>query len=120
VAFDRFLIAYLSRFQPRSLFAELMKHFGCPAKTPRLNDPSTLPMQRIGHQKARGIGEIRSLMDHREAFTPIALEPDTLGESPELFLLPVPTPDLDPAKTLGMRVAKFGGYLINPLPSVLP
>ena len=45
----RLLIAHLSRFQARPLLAELVKHFGCPAKTPRFNDPATLPMHRIGH-----------------------------------------------------------------------
>jgi hypothetical protein len=78
VAFDRFLIAHLSRFQARPLLAELVKHFGCPAKTPRLNHSPTLPMECIGQQKARGIGQIRSLMDQGNPLASIALEAELM------------------------------------------
>src|SRR2546425_8142475 len=105
MAFDRLLIAYLSRFQPRPLFAELMKHFGCPAKTPRFDDASTLPMHRIGHQKAGRVRQLRPLMHHRDPFAPIALEPDTFGKGPKLFLLPIATTHLHPAKTLWVCLA---------------
>lgn len=41
VAFDRFLLAYLSRFQPNHLLAELMKDLDWPAIAPH-SDPSSL------------------------------------------------------------------------------
>src|SRR2546425_6320707 len=120
MAFDRLLIAYLSRFQPRPLFAELVKEFGCPAKGPGLNNPPTLPVQRIGHQKTRGVGQIRSLLDHDNAFPAIAFEPHRLGEDPKRLLLPVATAHLHPPKTLRMLAAQFGTYLINPSPLGFP
>jgi hypothetical protein len=59
-------------------------------------------------------------MDHRDPFAPIALEAHTFGKGPKLFLLPIPTPDLDPAETLWMRLAQLRGHLSNPSPLVLP
>src|SRR5262249_7107144 len=55
VAFDRFLLAHLSRFKPGDLLAELVKDLGRPAKIPRLNHSHALPMRRIGQQKARRV-----------------------------------------------------------------
>src|SRR5512134_2254431 len=48
VAFDRFLLAYLSRFQPDDLFTTLMKDFHRPAIAPDPNHPAAFPVQRIG------------------------------------------------------------------------
>src|SRR5262245_59657354 len=120
MAFARLLIAHLSRFQACSLFAELMKHFGCPAKTPRLNDPSTLPMQRIGDYKAGDIGQIRPFMDDGNPFTPVTLEADTFGKGPILFRLPIATADLNSAKTLRRGLTQGRGHFIKALPPILP
>ena len=48
VAFDRFLLAYLSRFQPNHLLAELMKDLDRPAIAPHPDDAGTLPVEGIG------------------------------------------------------------------------
>ena len=45
VAFDRFLFAYLSRFQPNDLLAELMKDLDRPAVAPYPAKPGALPVE---------------------------------------------------------------------------
>ena len=50
VAFDRFLVAQLSRFKPGHLLAKLMKDFHRPTIGPGANNPTTLPVQGIGEQ----------------------------------------------------------------------
>src|SRR5512144_368966 len=48
VAFDRFLVAYLSRFQPNDLLAELMKDLNRPAVAPYPDNPGAFPVEGIG------------------------------------------------------------------------
>src|SRR5215813_4454784 len=120
VACDRLLVAYLSRFQARPLFAELVKEFGCPAKTPRLEDPATLPVQRISHQKPRGISQVLPLLDYDQPCTTIAFEPDTFGKRPKRLALPVATAYCYSPETFWMRTAQPCGHLIYAPPVALP
>src|SRR5512139_32552 len=48
VAFDRFLVAYLSRFQPNDLLAELMKALDRPAVAPPPANPGAFPGEGVG------------------------------------------------------------------------
>jgi hypothetical protein len=48
VAFDRFLLAYLSRFQPNDLLAERMKDLDRPAIAPHPDEAGTVPVEGIG------------------------------------------------------------------------
>src|SRR4029450_8817472 len=105
MAFDRLLIAYLSRFQARPLLAELVKHFGCPAKTPRFNDAPTFPMQSIGSYKAESGSQLPPFMRDGDPFTAIAFESDTLSEGPILFRLSIATAHADFADALRMELA---------------
>lgn len=62
VAFDRFLIAYLSRLEACDLLAKLMKDLASPTVTPGLNHSCTFPMPGIGEEKAGSVTQIRLLM----------------------------------------------------------
>ena len=120
VACDRLLSTYLSRFRARPLFAELVKHLGCPTKTPRFAASSTLPMEYLGHEKSRRVGEIGLFMHDGDPFAPIALEPHGFGKGPKLFGHPVPTPHENGARTLQVRLLHPSCDFINPLPLISP
>src|SRR5262245_57930200 len=59
-------------------------------------------------------------MDHGNPFTPLTLQAHALGEGPTLFRLPIPTANLDLAKTLRLRLTQGRGHFINALPPILP
>src|SRR3954452_14857991 len=45
---------------------------------------------------------------------------EVFGKGPILFRLPIATADLNPAKTLRMRLTQGRGHFINALPPILP
>src|SRR5262249_24467587 len=118
VAFDRFLLAYLSRFKPGHLFAELVKDFGWPAIIPRLDHSPALPMQRVRQQKPRRITQVRSLMYNHQSLASISLQTHDFREHPILPLAPLTAFDLERTETLRMIGAQLLPNFIHspPLP----
>src|SRR5919108_2675103 len=68
-----------------------MKDLGSPTITPGLNHAPAFPMQGIGEQNTRGIGQVLLFMHDHQAFASIPLQPDHLGEYPATLLLPIAT-----------------------------
>src|SRR5262249_60071272 len=120
VAFDRFLLAYLSRLQARHLLGKLMKDFRGPAITPGLQHAATLPMQRIGEQKAGCITEFCILVDNAQAFAPIAFQTYDFGKGPKLLGISIAAPDRDGAETFWMVPPQLGRHGIHTPPLALP
>src|SRR4029434_8480857 len=89
VAFDRFLLAHLSRLQATHLLAELMKDFRGPPITPGFDHAPTLPMQRIGEEKAGRIPEVFLFMHDDQPLAPIAFEAYHLRKRPKRLCLPI-------------------------------
>src|SRR5439155_5941631 len=88
VACDRFLLAP-DDFKPHTCLALLMKDLGSESVTPGLNHAPAFPMQGIGEQKTRGIGQVLLFMHDHQALAPIPLQPHYLGESKEHLLLAI-------------------------------
>jgi hypothetical protein len=90
VACDRFLLAYLSRFQAGDLLTERMKNLAGPAGMPRLDHPAALPMERITQEKAGRIPQIGALVRDDQPFAAILFSPYHLGKRPIRALLAIP------------------------------
>src|SRR5215813_1356675 len=120
MAGDRFLLAYLSRFQPCHLLPELVKDFRGPTITPGLQHATTLPMVRVGQQKLRGITQGGRVMDHDQTLTSVAFEAHYFRKDPELLALTIATPYRHRAETFGVLPPEDRGDGIDPLPLPTP
>src|SRR5262249_31615209 len=120
VACDRFLLAHLSRLQPRHLLAELMKDLRGPTITPGLNHTATFPNLRIGEEKTGRIGQLGVLMGKNRPFTPIALQPHHLRKGQILLGITVAPPSLSRAEPLRVPVPECRRHRIPPPPLPLP
>src|SRR4029453_6077332 len=120
VAFDRFLLAYLSRLQAGHLLGNLMKAFRGPPITPGLQHAATLPMQRIGEQKTGCITEVCLLVDNDQAFSPVAFQAYDFGKGPKLLGVSIAAPDRDRAETFWMGPPQRCSHGIHTLPLALP
>src|SRR5215470_12599287 len=120
MASNRFLLAYLSRFQARDLFAELMKDFRGPTITPRFDYARAFPVQRIRQQKAGRIPQVFLLMHNHQPLTPVAFEPHDFGKDPVLLALPIATAHRHWAETFGMLLPEGRRHYVDPLPLPIP
>src|SRR5580765_209538 len=120
MARHRLLSAYLSRLQTRPLLAKFVEKFGCPAKCPGLNDPSTFPVQGIRHQKTRCIREIVPFIHNDKALTSIAAQTHDFGKDPERFRFTATAMDLHGPKALRRGAAQVGRDRVDPPPLSTP
>src|SRR5215468_9792802 len=102
MACTRFLLASLSRFQARDLFAELMNDFRGPTITPRFDHARAFPVQRLRQHKAGRITQVWLLVHHHQTLTPGAFEPHDFGKDPVWLALPIATAPRHWAETCGM------------------
>jgi len=79
-------------------------------------------MQRIGEQKTGGITEVFVLVDHDQAFAPIAFEPYHFRKDPKRLRLPIATAHPHGPKTFGMLTPQRfrDGIHTPPLPLDMP
>src|ERR671936_1222206 len=97
-----------------------MKDLRSPTITPGLNHSPTFPMQGIGDQKTRSIGQVLSFMYDYQALASIPLQPDHLGEGKEHFLLAVTAAHLHRPETLWAVLSQLGSHFIHAPPAALP
>jgi hypothetical protein len=102
VAGDRCRLAYRSRLHPGHLVAALVKALRGPAITPGLEHSPACPMQRLSHEKPRGVGPSRLRVRDHPPLAPLSLQPHGLGEHPTGLLLPMAT--MHPEGTQAFRV----------------
>src|SRR6516162_6186699 len=120
VACDRFLLAHLSGLQSGHLFGELMKDFCGPAITPGLKNATTLPMQRVGQQKAGRITSSGRFMLHDLTLPAVAFEPDDFGKDPVVLALDIATPHRHRAETLWVLLLEGGRHRVDAAPLPIP
>src|SRR6476646_551377 len=89
VAFDRFLLAYLSRLQAGHLLGNLMQDFRGPAIAPRLEHSATLPVGRIGQEKWGASRSPASSCTMTRRFRPYRLSRTTLVHAQYGFVSPL-------------------------------
>src|SRR3954453_7335588 len=92
--------------------ALLMKDLGSESVTPGLNHAPAFPMQGIGEQKTRSIGQVLLFMHDHQALAPIPLQPHYLGESKEPLLLAIAAAHLYLPETLGVLLAQLRTHFI--------
>src|SRR5919108_4975421 len=97
-----------------------MKDLRSPPITPGLNHSPAFPMQDIGDQKTRSIGQVLSFMYDHQALASIPLQPDHLGEGQEHFLLAVTAAHLDLPETLWVVLSQLGSHFIHAPPVPRP
>src|SRR5204863_229214 len=97
-----------------------MKDLGSESVTPALNHAPAFPMQGIGEQKTRGIGQVLLFMHDHQALAPIPLQPHYLGESKEHLLLAIAAAHLYLPETLGVLLAQLRTHFIHAPPVTLP
>src|SRR5262245_33638158 len=73
VAYDRFLLAYLSRFHATHLLVKLMKDLRSPPIAPRFENARALPMLRISQEESRPILPILLFVNDYQPFLAILL-----------------------------------------------
>src|SRR2546423_5018682 len=97
-----------------------MKDLGSPAITPGLNHAPAFPMQGIGEQKTRGIGQVLLFMHDHQTLAPIPLQPHYLGERKEHLLFAIAAAHLYLPETLGVLLTQLRPHFIHPPPVTLP
>src|SRR5215831_3566936 len=120
MAIDRLLSAYLSRLQACPLFAKCVEQLGRPAKGPGLDDPPTLPVQRIRQQKAWGIGQVFPLMDNDQPLATITTYTHGLRKGPKRLRLAVAAVHKQRPKALRGVLPQRRRDRINPPPLAPP
>src|SRR5262249_4464965 len=120
MAIDRLLSAYLSRLQACPLFAKCVEQLGRPAKGPGLDDPPTLPVQRIRQQKAWGIGQVFPLVESAQPLAPKTSKAAGLGKAQKRLRPAVGAVPLQRRKARGGFPPQPRRARINPPPLAPP
>jgi hypothetical protein len=97
-----------------------MKDLGSESVTPGLDHAPAFPMQGIGEQKTRGIGQVLVFMHDHQALASIPFQPDDFCKYPATLLLPIATAYLYLPETLGVLLPQLRTHSIHAPPVTLP